>query len=104
MVNAVAPMSVQSDIADQFIAELLIAKAERQLQEAIEDFGYAFVSHERPQIIALIQSLQQAIAAQDEAVVAMTQFALNDVLGNLTQRANQRQQEEEAYWAETYWD
>lgn len=97
-------MSTQCNVEDQFIAELLIAKVERQLQEAADDFGGSFVSGDRPQIEGVIQHLQQAIGAKDAPAIAVAQSALNKLLSDLMQRATQRQQQEEAYWAETYWE
>jgi hypothetical protein len=99
-----ASMSTQNGLEDSFIAELLIAKAERQLQEAIDDFGWAFVSVDRPKITALIQDLQQAIGTPEAATIALIQFELNAALGHFSERVAQRHQEEEAYWAETYWE
>jgi hypothetical protein len=104
MFNTLVSMSTQHDLENQFISELLIARAERLLQEAIDDFGGSFVSSDRPQIEALIHTLRQALAAQDETAITTVQSTLNNVLGNLSQRATQRQKEEDAYWLETYWE
>ncbi len=104
MFKTMGSMSTQYDLEYQFISELLIARADRQLKEASADFGESFVSRDRPHIEALVEALHQAIATQNEAAIATTQFALNQALGNLNQRTTQRHQEEEAYWIETYWE
>ena len=104
MFNVIVSMSTQYDLENQFISELLIAKAERLLQETVQDFGWTFVSPDRPQIEALVDDLRQASAAPDQTTITTIQSTLNRVLDNLSQRAIQRHQEEEAYWSETYWE
>jgi hypothetical protein len=104
MLNTLTLMSLYSGQDNQFIIELLICQAERQLREAIADFGLAFVGGDRLSIEILIQDLKLALEQRSEPAIARAQNQLSQVLGNLSRRVAQRQREEESYWAESYWD
>jgi hypothetical protein len=104
MLNTLTLMSLYSSQDNQFIIELLICQAERQLRDAIADFGLAFVAGDRIRIEVLIQDLKLAFEQQNEPAITTTQTQLSQVLGNLNRRVAQRQREEESYWAESYWD
>ncbi|MBW4470020.1 MAG: molecular chaperone DnaK [Stenomitos rutilans HA7619-LM2] len=76
-------------------AESQIFQAERQLREATLDFGMQFVSGYRSKIERAIQSLREALNANDDRGIDRAKADLDDALYDLRREVYQRNKEDE---------
>jgi molecular chaperone DnaK len=75
-------------------AQDLINRAERQLREAAQEFGYQFAANQRRTIEALVRQLQEAIRNDDDRQIDLTYAALEERLYDFVREL--RLSEEEA--------
>ncbi|WP_448514952.1 molecular chaperone DnaK [Parathermosynechococcus lividus] len=75
-------------------AQDLINRAERQLREAAQEFGYQFAANQRRTIEALVRQLQEGIRNDDDRQIDLTYAALEERLYDFVREL--RLSEEEA--------
>ncbi|XFA74241.1 molecular chaperone DnaK [Thermosynechococcaceae cyanobacterium Okahandja] len=75
-------------------AQDLIQRAERQLREAAQEFGYQFAANQRRTIEALVRQLQEGIRNDDDRQIDLTYAALEERLYDFVREL--RLSEEEA--------
>jgi molecular chaperone DnaK len=76
-------------------AEALTFQAERQLRDAMLDYGSQFVSSHRSRIERAVQQLREALAQNDDRGIDRFQADLQDAVYDLTRDVYQRNKEEE---------
>ncbi|MGA1262452.1 MAG: molecular chaperone DnaK [Prochlorothrix sp.] len=76
-------------------AEGLASQAERKLREVALDFGMYFAEQQRRRIEGLIRELRQAVKANDDRGIDLTQADLQDALYDLNQEVKFRLSEED---------
>ncbi len=78
--NAAGDRQRRARIEKRNRAQDLINRAERQLREAAQEFGYQFAADQRRGIEALVRQLQEAIRNEDDRQIDLTYAALEERL------------------------
>ncbi|WNC87530.1 molecular chaperone DnaK [Thermosynechococcus sp. QKsg1] len=78
--NAAGDRQRRARIEKRNRAQDLIHRAERQLREAAQEFGYQFAADQRRSIEALVRQLQEAIRNEDDRQIDLTYAALEERL------------------------
>lgn len=78
--NAAADRQRRARVEKRNRAQDLIQRAERQLREAAQEFGYQFAANQRRTIEALVRQLQEAIRNDDDRQIDLTYAALEERL------------------------
>ncbi|MFN3678227.1 molecular chaperone DnaK [Thermosynechococcus sp.] len=78
--NAASDRQRRARIEKRNRAQDLINRAERQLREAAQEFGYQFAADQRRSIEALVRQLQEAIRNEDDRQIDLTYAALEERL------------------------
>ncbi|HIK26420.1 MAG TPA: molecular chaperone DnaK [Thermosynechococcus sp. M46_R2017_013] len=92
--NAAGDRQRRARIEKRNRAQDLINRAERQLREAAQEFGYQFAADQRRGIEALVRQLQEAIRNEDDRQIDLTYAALEERLYDFVRQL--RLSEEEA--------
>ncbi|WP_448524679.1 molecular chaperone DnaK [Parathermosynechococcus lividus] len=76
-------------------AQDLINRAERQLREAAQEFGYQFAANQRRTIEALVRQLQEGIRNDDDRQIDLTYAALEERLYDFVRELHLSEEEAE---------
>ncbi|BCX11665.1 MAG: chaperone protein dnaK3 [Thermosynechococcus sp.] len=93
--NAAGDRQRRARIEKRNRAQDLINRAERQLREAAQEFGYQFAAEQRRGIEALVRQLQEAIRNEDDRQIDLTYAALEERLYDFVRQLRLREEEVE---------
>ncbi|BAY52847.1 DnaK protein 3 [Thermostichus vulcanus NIES-2134] len=93
--NAAGDRQRRARIEKRNRAQDLINRAERQLREAAQEFGYQFAAEQRRGIEALVRQLQEAIRNEDDRQIDLTYAALEERLYDFIRQLRLREEEAE---------
>jgi len=93
--NAAGDRQRRARIEKRNRAQDLMNRAERQLREAAQEFGYQFAAEQRRGIEALVRQLQEAIRNEDDRQIDLTYAALEERLYDFVRQLRLREEEAE---------
>ncbi|WP_164920992.1 molecular chaperone DnaK [Thermosynechococcus vestitus] len=93
--NAAGDRQRRARIEKRNRSQDLINRAERQLREAAQEFGYQFAAEQRRGIEALVRQLQEAIRNEDDRQIDLTYAALEERLYDFIRQLRLREEEAE---------